>query len=86
MTMDLARHLLDSTYVADGALFWVRTQRPVDPQVFKLAGVEAPACQDAVVARYDLSVFRDRQVQETPKNPGTCTVIPFVAVGRSKRT
>lgn len=83
--MDLADHLLTATYVEDGALFWIRTKRPVDPQVFRLAGVEAPAYQDEVAARYDLAIFRDRQAREPVVTHGTGIVIPFVAIGRSKR-
>lgn len=82
--MDLASHLLTATYVQDGALFWIRTRRPVDPQVFRLAGVETPAAQDEVAARYDLGIRRDRQVQEPVTTSGTGTVIPFVAT-RSRR-
>lgn len=83
--MDLADHLLTTTYVQDGALFWIRTRRPVDPQVFRLAGVEAPAAQDAVAARYDLGIFRGRQVEEPVEPKGSGVVIPFVAAGRSRR-
>jgi len=80
--MTLAQHILASTFIQDGALFWVRTQRPVDPGVFILAGVEAPACQEVVCARYDLSIFRDRQaVASTQNAPAECVVLPFKKAG-----
>lgn len=71
--MTLAQHILTATFVQDGALFWVRTQRPVDPGVFILAGVEAPACQEQVCARYDLGVRRLRNygVQSVTQKAGT---------------